>query len=121
MADRAAVSVDVNLAAEGYLRSADGRLRHIPGLECIARDTLGADVRVTWGTPRNGKAGCTYLLRRLIVLAPWVFDRPGYVVRDVWAHELGHCMVGRCCARARHWQEWSYGASLSPGQEGAGG
>ena len=117
MASRTALSVDLELAAEGYLRSQDGRLRHIPGLERIARDTLYAGVRVTWGTPRNERAGCAYLLRRLIVLAPWVFDRPGYIVRDVWSHELGHCMVGRCCARARQWQEGSYGPMLVPIQD----
>jgi len=120
MADRATVTIDVALAAEGYLRSADGRLRHIPGLEVIARDTLHAGVRVTWGTPHNGKPGCAYFLRCVIVLAPWIFDRPGYVVRDVWSHELAHCMVGRCCSRARQWQEWSYGTILLPAHESGG-
>ncbi|HLJ67482.1 MAG TPA: hypothetical protein VKX16_08985 [Chloroflexota bacterium] len=99
--------VDLALAAGGYLRSLDGRVRQIPGLDRIAEETLRQGARVRWGTPARGRAGCTYLWRREIVLAAWLFDHPGDSIRDVWLHELGHCAAGRDCERARAWQrDW---------------
>jgi len=96
--------IDLELAAGGYLRRPDGQIRQIPGLDRIAQATVAESIRVRWGTPRGGMPGCTYLWRREIVLALWLFDQPGEDVRDVWLHELGHCLVGRGCERAREWQ-----------------
>lgn len=109
------VAVDLSLAEEGYIRAADGRLRWVEGLGRIARDTARLGVRVNWGAPPEGKAGCSYLLAREIVLAQWVMDRPPAFVRDVWSHELGHCVVGPSCERARGWQQVMYGDLLPRG------
>jgi hypothetical protein len=97
--------VDLDLAAGGYLRAPDGRIRQVPGLNCIARELVAEGIRVRWGTPRTGSAACTYLWSREILLATWLFDLSGEDIRDVWLHELGHCVVGRSCERVRQWQQ----------------
>ena len=96
--------IDLALAAGGYLRSLDGRMRQIPGLDRLARETQRQGFRIRWGKPAFGRAGCTYLWQREIVLAVMLFDHPGDAIRDVWSHELGHCARGRDCNRAREWQ-----------------
>jgi hypothetical protein len=98
-------SVDLELACDGYLSGLDGRLRYVPGLNRIAGEMAMRDIQVRWGTPVLGKPACTYVWSHEIVLATWLFDLPGEIIRDVWLHELGHCMVGGSCERAREWQE----------------
>lgn len=100
--------IDLGLVAMGYLRSADGRWRHVPGLDVLARSAQQHGVRFVWGAPRGDRPGCAYVWRQEVVLAPRIFDGPGWAIRDVWAHELSHCLVGPCCRRARAWQEWCF-------------
>jgi hypothetical protein len=107
--------VDVALASMGYLRGPDGRLRHVPGLDQIARDTLRLGVDVAWGQPDRGEVGSARLWSGLIILAPRTFDGPGWALRDLWSHELAHCTTGSVsCARARAVQELVYGELLEP-------
>ena len=105
--------LNLSLAMEGYLRAPDGRVRYIPGLEAIARDTLRAGVRVRWGRPLGNGAGCSYCWTRRIILAPWLFEEEGWFIRDVWSHELAHCVVGPSHQRACAWQQARYGELVS--------
>lgn len=104
--------LDLRLAAEGYLRAEDGRTRHIPGLDQIARDIVREQIRVLWNPGLETRPARTRLWRREIELSPTVFDHSGAIVRDVLTHELGHCVVGRDCERAREWQQCRYGHIL---------
>jgi predicted SprT family Zn-dependent metalloprotease len=104
--------IDLRLAAEGYLRALDGRTRHIPGLDQIAQHIVREQVRVVWNPGLEGRPARTRLWLREIELAPSVYDQSGAIVRDVLTHELGHCVVGRDCERAREWQQGRYGHIL---------
>lgn len=104
--------IDLWLAAGGYLRSADGRVRFIDELADIAYSMIQAGLTARWGKTRGHGAIC-YHWRDDIVLAPWLFDCPAEQIRYALRHEAGHCMVGASESKVERWYSAMYGEGLA--------
>lgn len=101
--------IDLWLAAGGYLRGPDGRLRYLADLDHIAASMREADLSVRWGATKGHAAISFYRLGE-IVLAPRLFDASAELVISCLLHEAGHCMlISPSCRRARRWQDVMYG------------
>lgn len=101
--------IDAELAAMGYLVSADRRRwRYVHGLGGIVRDGLTLSATLWWAPELGARAGGCDLLHHRVLLAPWLIDAWPWLIRDVVGHEVAHVAVGRSQARARQWQGSRY-------------
>jgi hypothetical protein len=108
------MQIDLEWAVDGYLWAPSGdRLRWIPGVDRIARDTVLADARVVWRSLPGEELACSLPWRRLILLSPALYERSGCRVKRAWTHELGH-ILGHREAGVSSWSWATYGDLLLP-------
>jgi hypothetical protein len=72
-----------------------------------------AGAQVSWASLPGSRSGCCLWKDKHIILAPWLFWCTPWFIRDVWSHELAHCVVGPSQERARAWQQLVYGREQS--------
>jgi hypothetical protein len=93
--------LDIDQARTDYLRSPYGAQRHIQHLGTLIRLGEEAGARFSWAKPEDIIAvqgrpamGMTGLGTRDVLLNFDLFKHYDWVIRFVFAHEIGHCVHG---------------------------